>query len=153
MRDLAATAQGETATPIERCFEKLAEIEAYPNWYPSGVKRAEPLERAPGGELTKVKATLALAQGPIQRDFTLHLAVTLERPRLIELRRLPKTPDDQELVVITWRLTARGAELTALEIALQAKLEIPRFLPIGGIADGLAGGFMDAALASLAPAV
>jgi len=40
-----------------------------------------------------------------------------------------------------------------LEVEQEAKLEIPRFLPIGGIADGLAGGFMDAALASLAPAV
>jgi hypothetical protein len=148
MRDLAATAQGETATPIETCFDRLAAIEAYPEWYPAGVKEAQALERGPDGELTKVKATLALAQGPIQRDFTLHFAVALERPHRIELRRLPKSADDQELIVITWRLTQRGAQATALEIALEAKLDVPRFLPVGGIAGGIANGFMDAALAS-----
>ena len=152
MRDLAATAQGGTATPIGSCFDRLAAIEAYPDWYPAGVKQAEALERGPDGELTKVKATLALAQGPIQRDFMLHFAVRLERPRWIELRRVPKTPDDQELIVITWRLTERGAQATALEIALEAKLDVPRFLPVGAIAGGIANGFMDAALASFANA-
>jgi hypothetical protein len=151
MREIAATAQGETPTPIERCFEQLADIEGYPSWYPSGVKRAEQLERGPGGELTKVQATLALNQGPIQRDFTLDFAVTLERPRLVELQRVPHLHSSSgTTMVIAWRLRELAAELTEVVVDFNAQLDIPRFLPLGGIADSIAGGFLGAALESFA---
>lgn len=150
MRDLSATAQGETGTPQHRCYERLADIESYPSWYPAGVKQVVVLDRGPDGEPTTVKATLALAQGPIQRDFTVHFAVARQPWSRIELRRLPKSADDQEQIVITWQLTAPAADRTTLEIALDAKLDLPRFLPVGGTAGSIATGFMDAALASFA---
>jgi hypothetical protein len=151
MREITATAQGETPTPIERCFERLVDVEGYPSWYPTGVKRAEQLERAPDGQLTKVAATLALTSGPIQRDFALEFAVTTERPTLIELRRVPQgSGGGADLVLITWRLRALAAELTELAVAFDAELDVPRFLPLGGIADGIAGGFLAAAIASFA---
>lgn len=148
MRDLSATSAGEAPAPIEVVFERLSNVTDYPSWYPAGVKYAEELERGPDGEPSTVKTTLALAQGRIQRDFTLHLAVTRDRPRMIELRRLPKTADDRELVTITWQLGELGQERTRIEVALAAKLDIPRFLPLGGIADNIAGGFLNAAVAS-----
>lgn len=151
MREIDATAQGETPTPIERCFERLVDIEGYPSWYPAGVKRAEQLERGPNGQLTKVAATLSLAQGPIQRDFSLEFAVTTERPRLIELRRLPHgAGGGADLVVITWRLRELAADRTELAVEFDAELDVPRFLPLGGIADSIAGGFLAAAIASFA---
>jgi hypothetical protein len=148
VRELGATARGQAETTIDRCFERLADVERYPVWYPTGVRRAEELERGADGAATKVKATLALAHGPIQRDFTLHLGVTVDRPRLVELRRLPKEPGDQEQVTITWRLSELGSERTQLAVELAAKLDIPRFLPLGGVADHIARGFLDAAVAS-----
>ncbi len=150
MRDLSAIAEGQTPTPIDRCFERLADVEAYPSWYPSGVRSAELLERGDDGAVTKVKATLVLAHGPIQRDFKLHLAIVLERPRLIELRRLPKEPGDPEQVTITWRLAELAAERTQLAVELAARLSLPRFLPLGGVADHIAHGFLGAAIASFA---
>jgi hypothetical protein len=150
MRDLKGSAQGEAAAAIDVCFARLAEIDAYPSWYPTGVKEAQPLEHGPGGEVTKVKATLAVTQGPIQRDFTLHLAVRLEHPHLVELRRLPRSSDDKDQMVITWRLRELAAETTHVAIDLAASLDIPRFLPIGSLADGIANGFLAAALAALA---
>ncbi len=148
MKDLKATAQGETAAPIETCFERLADVERYPSWHPNGVKLAEPLERGPDGQPTKLKAKLAIPS--LRRDFTLHMAVTLDRPRLVEMRRLPKQADDPELVVIRWLLDERGSDRTHLTVALEATLDLPGFLPVGGIGDGIARGFLDAAVASFA---
>ena len=149
MRDLGATATDEAGAAIERCFELVTDVEQYPRWYPAGVKRAEPLERATDGQLTKVIATLVLAHGRIQRDFTLHMEVTREPPRLVELRRLPKHPGDQEQVVISWRLSSQGPQRTRVEVELAAKLDLPRFLPLGGVADSIANGFLSAALDAL----
>ena len=150
MREISATSQGETPTPIERCFERLVDIAGYPSWYPTGVKRAEQLEQGPDGRPTKVAATLALTSGPIQRDFSLEFGVTTERPTLIELRRLPHgSGGGADLVVISWRLRELAADRTELTVAFDAELDVPRFLPLGGLADGIAGGFLAAAIASL----
>jgi ribosome-associated toxin RatA of RatAB toxin-antitoxin module len=146
MKDLSATATGTAQAPIERVFERLSDIECYPDWYPSGVKHAEVLERGPDGEIVKVKTTLAVAQGPIQRDFKLHMAVSMDPPRTIDLRRLPKSSDDHEQMRVIWRLAEDSPERTRITVDLSAALSIPRFMPVGGIADSLAQGFLRAAV-------
>lgn len=148
MKDLNATAAGEAAAPIDTCFDRLADVEGYSSWHPAGVKRAQVLERDADGAPTKISTTFILQR--LQRDFTLEMAVGLERPRLIELRRLPKKPGDPEQVILTWRLTERGADRTSITLELNAKLDLPRFLPIGGVGETIARGFVDAAVASLA---
>jgi hypothetical protein len=149
MKDLAATATGTTPTPIEECYALLSDFERYPDWFPDGIKAAEILEQGPDGEPVKIKTTLHVAHGPIVRDFKVHMAVTGRRPELIELRRLPKEPSgDHEEILVSWRLSDQDGG-TEIEAGLRASLDIPRFLPIGGLADSMARGFLDAALAQL----
>lgn len=148
MKDLHATAEGDAGRPIEVCFDQLADVESYPRWYPAGVKRAEPLERAPDGQVTKLKTTLAISR-PIQREFRLHLAVMLDRPERIELRRLPKEAGDPEEMAVVWRLHVLAPDRTRVAVDLAARLDVPRFIPVGGIVDGLAKGFLGAAVQSL----
>src|SRR5207302_8304241 len=50
--------------------------------------------------------SLRASQGPIQRDFRLHMAVRLRRPELIELRLLPQEPSDSEELSLSWRLSS-----------------------------------------------
>ena len=125
----------------------LANVEGYPGWYPEGVRSAEVLERDPAGVPTRVKATLHIAQGPIQRDFKVHLSVTLREPELIALERIPHGAGDREQMSVTWRLAAGSG--TALTVELAARLSIPAFMPVGGLADSMARGFLDAAVAQL----
>jgi hypothetical protein len=148
MKQLNATAAGDAAAPIDACYDRLADVEAYPNWHPAGVKRAHALEHDSAGAPTKVSTTFVLQR--LQRDFAIEMAVRLERPHLVELRRLPKKPGDTEQVILTWRLTERGADRTAITLDLEAALDLPRFLPIGGVGDTIARGFLEAAVASFA---
>jgi len=145
MKDLAATATGTTPTPIEECYAVLSDFERYPAWFPDSIKAAEILEQGPDGQPTRIKTTLHVAQGPIVRDFKVHMAVTVRRPELIELRRLPKEPSDHEQILVSWRLSDRDGG-TEIEAGLRASLNIPRFLPVGGLAESMARGFLDAAL-------
>lgn len=149
MKQLDSSVAGTTPASIEDCYATLSDFESYPRWFPGNVPAAEVLERDPAtNEPTRIKTTLHVAQGPFVRDFKVHMAVTLDPPRLIELRRLPKEPSDHEEMVVTWRLRpANGG--TEVEASLDAKLSIPAFLPVGGIADTMARGFLDAALAQL----
>lgn len=141
MKEMNAAASGRTRTSIEDCYALLSDVEAYPEWFPDGVRGAEVLERDPAsGEATKVKTTLH-ASG---RDFGMDMAVSRQPPELVELRRLPHEHSDGERMTVTWRL-ARGPE-TLIQLALAAELDVPRFLPIGGLAQGLADQFLQAAV-------
>ena len=149
MKDLAATVTGTTSASVEDCFALLSDFESYPRWFPNGVTAAEVLERDPASnDPSKIKTTLHVAQGPLVRDFKVHMAVTLQRPQLIELRRLPKEPSDREEMAVVWRLRDENGA-TEVEAGLNARLSIPPFLPVGGIADTMARGFLNAALAQL----
>jgi hypothetical protein len=147
MKDLTGTATGRTRASIETCYALLSDIGGYPGWFPDGVRAAEVLERDPAsGEATRVKTTLHTSVGP-GRDFTLNMGVTRRPPDMVELRRLSHEPSDPEEMTVTWRLS-QGPE-TLVELAMAARLDVPRFLPVGGLAQGLADQFMQAALREL----
>jgi ribosome-associated toxin RatA of RatAB toxin-antitoxin module len=47
VKQLAATAAGNVAAPIERCYALVADVGSYPEWFPDGVRAAEVLKRDP----------------------------------------------------------------------------------------------------------
>jgi hypothetical protein len=108
------------------------------------VKSVEVLERPDEGPPTRVRAKLHFSQGPIARDFDLVMAVTVERPTTVRLTRIPNEPGDAERFEVTWNLAPDNP--TRISLALVANLDVPRFLPVGGIGDSLAQGFVTAAV-------
>jgi ribosome-associated toxin RatA of RatAB toxin-antitoxin module len=148
VKELSATAGGTTQASIEQCFELLAAIDGYPNWHPTVITSAEVTERDADGLPTKARAVLHLANGFIQRDFRLNLAVGTQRPSSVEFARIPHDSGDQERLSVAWKLAQEGGQ-TRVEAALGANLSVPPFIPLGGVADSLAQGFLDAALKAL----
>jgi ribosome-associated toxin RatA of RatAB toxin-antitoxin module len=148
MKNLGATAKGETAASIEDVYALVADLEGYPRWYPSGVRATEVLEREADGTPSKVKTTLHASVGPINRDFKIHAQIERHEPDRVAMRRLPKGSSDHEEMEVVWRLAPDGAG-TRVEVELKARLSIPPLVPTGGIADGLARGFLNAALNEL----
>jgi ribosome-associated toxin RatA of RatAB toxin-antitoxin module len=151
MIELTATASDVAPAPIERCFELLADVERYPDWYPAGVKRVEVLERDPDGRPTLVAALLSLGDGPIRKDFDMQMAVATTAPsaRGVELTRVKQNAAEGERMVIAWALAEDGAAGTQLTVELQAALSLPPFLPVRAIAQSVANGFLAAAIARL----
>jgi ribosome-associated toxin RatA of RatAB toxin-antitoxin module len=149
MKELTATATGVAATPIERCYEQLLDVERYPQWYPDGAKRVEVIERDDEGVAAKVDAVLAAVAGPLRREFPVRLAVQRERPTRIALARVADDRGDHEALTIAWLLRSLGDSETEITVELGAVLDVPMFLPIDPVAREVANGFLQAALRSL----
>jgi ribosome-associated toxin RatA of RatAB toxin-antitoxin module len=148
MKELHGTASAAVGVPGDRCFALLADVEGYPRWYPDVVRDVQVLERDGPGQPTKVRTTLHVAQGRLARDFTLTMAVTAQRPSLVKLTRVPNEPSDEERFEVAWHLDS-SAE-TRIRLELDANLSVPRLLPLGGIGDSIAHGFVAAAARALA---
>ena len=95
-----------------------------------------------------VRTKLHVSHGPLVKDFDLLLAVSVERPASLTLTRIPHGPSDQEAFAFTW-LLEHGAEGTRIDLDLDANLSVPRLVPLGGIGDAIAGGFVRAAANAL----
>ncbi len=134
------------AAPIEECFALLQAVDRYPAWYPEGFLGVEVLARGAGGEPTEARVKLHVSRGPLRKDFDLIMAVEAERPTSVKLMRLTDDPSDQQFE-IGWRLRDRGR--TDIELDLRAKLRVSRFVPLGGVGNSLAHGFVDAASRAL----
>jgi ribosome-associated toxin RatA of RatAB toxin-antitoxin module len=147
MKQLQGHAGASVAAPIERCFDLLVNVDRYPSWYPEVVKSVEVLERDSESRPTKASASLYVAYGPVTRDFKLIMNVQAERFGAVTLTRIPHEPTDPERFQVAWTLRA-GSE-TRIDLELTATLPVPRFLPIGAIGDGLAQGFVSAAVGAL----
>ena len=147
MKQLLGTATAVVPATLEQCFSLLAAVDGYPRWYPDVVRVVEVIETGTDGHPSRAQATLHLAYGPLAKDFPLVLAVALDRPRTVRLTRLPNEPGDDEQLEVIWRLEDGGGTRIALE--LDARLDVPRLLPIGGIGDVMADGFVHAAVEAL----
>jgi ribosome-associated toxin RatA of RatAB toxin-antitoxin module len=148
MKELHARAQVAVAASESDTLALLRAVESYPDWYPDGVRSVSVLERDSDGAASKVRATLHIAQGPLVKDFGLTLVVTTPSPGTIKLTRRRHDGRDQEEFEVTWQVSDRAG--VRIDLALDANLSVPRFLPVGGVAEGLAQGFVAAAAQALA---
>lgn len=147
MKDLSASASGRTDARVDEAYALLSNFESYPDWFPEGVKSIQVLERAPDGHPSRLSVKLHTSSGPVQRDFDMQMTTALRRAELVELRRVPKENRDQEEMTVSWRLTDGPQTLVAVD--LRARLDLPGFLPVGGLAQGMADRFLQAALRRL----
>jgi ribosome-associated toxin RatA of RatAB toxin-antitoxin module len=142
LKELTGTATRATAAPADACFDLLQAVDRYPDWYPEVIKQVDVLERGPDGQPSRVRAKLHLSWGPVVRDFDLELAVEREPQTTVRLARVKDRPSASTFEV-TWHIGV--GDSAEISVELRADLDVPRFLPLAGIGDAVAGGFVDAA--------
>jgi hypothetical protein len=146
MRELTGIATDHVAVAREQCISFLAAVDRYPDWYPDMVQRVEVLDRDGAGQPTTARTKLHVMAGPVARDFDLVMSVGVHRPDTVKLTRVSDSGSQQRFDV-TWRLHEEGE--TRIELELYANINAPRFLPLGGIGDSIARGFVTAATVEL----
>ena len=142
MKELHGTASAVVSAPLEKCVAMLAAIEAYPDWYPDGIREVETLERDESGQSTKVRTRLHVEVAGFSRDFNLTMSVAVEPEDRVALRKLKADSSDPPFDVI-WRVS--DSDGTLIELELDTALPVPRFMPIGGVGDSIAKSFVSAA--------
>lgn len=146
-REFRGEAAAEVPAALEDCYRLLAAVDRYPDWCPDVIRGVEILDRGAGGQPTRVRMTIHIARGALQREFGLFLAVDVESPRLVRLTRFTDHATNQEFNA-TWQL--RPAHSTRMSLQLDAKLRVPWYIRARGAADAIANGFVDAACTALA---
>ncbi len=144
MKQLEGSASTEVSATAEESFALVAAIERYPDWYPEAVRGVEVLDRRDDGQPSKARAQLQVAYGPMTRSFDLVMAVDLDHPHQVKLTRIPHGAPDRERFQVVWEL-ASGR----IELELRAHLSMPRLLPVSGIGESFAAGFVNAAARAL----
>jgi ribosome-associated toxin RatA of RatAB toxin-antitoxin module len=148
VKDLHGSASQPANAAPERCLALLADVESYPRWYPAVVRGIEVVKRDAAGVAQQVRAILHAAVGPINRDLELLLGVTRGADTVV-LARVPHAGSDRERFEVNWRVVSAGGQQARIELSLAASLDLPRLLPVGGLADTLATGFVGAAVREL----
>jgi ribosome-associated toxin RatA of RatAB toxin-antitoxin module len=148
VKELTGAASATTPASPEACLALLAAVDRYPDWHPDVVKEVEVLERDDQGRPTKARTKLHVQHGPITRDFDLTMEVKHHPPGAVRLSRIPHHGGDGEKFEVNWFV--REAQPTDLQLKLAADLDVPRFLPLGGVGDSMAEGFVSAATRALA---
>jgi ribosome-associated toxin RatA of RatAB toxin-antitoxin module len=151
VKALTGSATQVVQAPIETCFDLLIAVESYPRWHPAVVRNVEVVERSDDGHATRARTALHVVVGPVTKDFTLVMAVVTIRPQSVTLTRIPHGPSDAEEFGVRWRLVEENSA-TRINLDVEANLSVPRFLPLGGVGDQLAGGFVTAAAGALGSA-
>lgn len=146
IKHLHGTAHSTVGAPIEECLAVLAALEAYPSWYPDVVREVKVVESGDDGLPVRAETKLHLSYGPVSRDLDLLLAVTVRRPGLVQLTHVPRGSSGTSFDAI-WRLEESTG--TQLELELDATMPVPRLVPLGGVGDAFAAGFMQAAVGRL----
>lgn len=136
------------AAPPEECFAVLAAVDRYPEWCPDVVRDVQVLDRDGRGEPRRVRMTVHVEWGVLEREFQLFLAVAVEPPRAVTLSRVTDHPTNQAFTA-GWRL--EPADRTRIALRLDAELRVPAHIPADGIADKIAQAFVAAASRALSP--
>lgn len=147
MKALRGTAATTIAATSEACFELVAAVEGYPSWYPEVIGQAEVLARDGAGRPVRARTVVHVSVAGLTREFDLLMDVTLDEGREVRLARVPNEPSDPERFGVVWRIAAGPA--TRLELEIVANLDVPRLVPLGGVGERLAQGFVDAARRAL----
>ena len=146
MKELHGSATATVDAPADRCMALFEAVDEYPEWHPDVVQEVEVLDRHEGHP-TRVRAKLHLARGPLVKDFDLVLSVASDRVRQVRLTRVRDEHAGDEQFETTWLVEDVGG--TRIRLELSASLDVPRFLPVGGLGDGVAEGFVAAAVKRL----
>jgi len=85
-----------TQASPEQLMELAADLEGYPRWFGSVVRRVVPL----GGGRADV--TLAAHIGPLRREFAFAMVLERDGDGHVRLSRLPLDDADPETFVVTW---------------------------------------------------
>ena len=147
MKQLHGTAAAKIPARIEDCFDLLDAIDGYPRWYPEVVQQAEVIERDGDGRPIRARTVLHVSVGPLARDFHLELQVSTSPPTVVRFTRIPHHAGDDERFEVLWKL--EGTAQTAVTLELNANLSVPRLLPLTGVGDSMAQGFVAAAAKAL----
>jgi Polyketide cyclase / dehydrase and lipid transport len=148
MKELTGSASATTTASPDECLALLEAIDAYPGWASEVVKQAEVLERDGAGHPTRARTKLHVERGPLTRDFDLLFNVEVDAGGAVALSRIPHAPSDKERFDVTWKVA--GGQRTRIELQLAANLDVPRFIPLGGVGDSMAADLLSAATRALA---
>lgn len=147
MKDLTGSASGTIDATPEACFDLVSSVDRYPSWNSEVIRKAEVLDQDAEGRPARVRTTVHVAAGPLTRDFELLMEVTRQEGREVRLTRVKHERSDPERFEVIWRV---GSERPArLELELTATLDVPRLVPVGGVGDRIAQGFVEAAKGEL----
>lgn len=139
MKELQGTASTAVSATPEECIALLAAVDQYAVWYPDVIREVDVLERDGDGVPRRARTTVHLAVGPLANDY--HFEITVEtKPSGVVLTRVPNEPSDPERLEVRWRVGQRR-----LGVKVTARLDVPRFIPVGGAGDSVAQGFVEAA--------
>ncbi len=147
MKHLQGAAQAAVDAPIGDCLAFLAALDAYPSWYPDVVREVKVIEHNDDGLPVRAETKLHLSYGPVSRDLDLLLAVHVRQPDLVQLTHVPRGQSSGTAFEATWQLKDHGE--TRLELELDATMPVPRLVPLAGVGDAFAVGFMQAAVETL----
>lgn len=139
MKELSGTASAPVHATPEQCIAVLAAVERYPAWYPNVIREVEVLERDDTGIPRRARTKVHLAVGPLANDYDFEVTVAVTDSAVV-LARVPDSAGDEERLEIRWQVSPRK-----LGVDLVARLDVPRFLPIGAAGDSVAQGFVEAA--------
>jgi len=146
MKELHGSAYAAVDAPPDACIALLEAVDRYPEWHPDVVQEVEVLAQN-DGHPTRVHAKLHMARGPLVKDFNLVMSVATDGRRQVKLTKVQDAHSGPEQFEVTWLVEDTGPTLIRLD--LSASLDVPRFLPVGGVGDGLAEGFVGAAVNEL----
>jgi hypothetical protein len=146
MRDLHGKASETAPAPLDTCLALVAAIDAYPDWYPDGVREVEVLERSSAGQPTKVLTVLHVEVAGFNRDFHLTMDVEVDPRGTVALRKVKADAEDPPFDV-TWELS--DGDGTVIELDVDTSLPVPRLVPLGGVGDSIARSFVSAAVNAL----
>ncbi|MBV9603846.1 MAG: SRPBCC family protein [Solirubrobacterales bacterium] len=147
MKELQGRASAELDVPARDCYELLAEVERYPEWF-EVVSVVEILEAERNGTPGLARAELHVPQSPFGTHFELFVAVRTERPGTITLTRVPDGVADEDRLELIWRVAGRRSTRLELEFDAAASF-VPGFIPVGGAGDAIARAAIEAARAAL----
>lgn len=149
MKELAGAASAEVAAAPGRAYAVLADVERYRAWYPEVIRTVQVLERGPDGDVALADVTLSAPGLPIG-DLEARLRVERRPEREVALVRVPDAPGDDERFSVRWSISSAAAG-TRIELQLDAVLPVPRLVPLGGVGDRIAAGFLRAAAREISP--
>ncbi len=146
MKDLRGTATALVPASLAQCLALVEAVDEYPRWYPDVVRRVDVLEREADGSPRRVRTQLRVSVGPLTKDFDLVMAVKIEPPATVKLLKVGGTAKFD----VIWRLHDGQNSRVELGLELDASLDVPRLLPLQGVGNSVAEGFVSAASAELA---